>query len=66
MRHEVKTEPIIKLELTLEEFEYIFSASSVSDTAHEELHGNVIGKEYNEKLSQDIADQLNEIYNSIK
>lgn len=66
MKHEVKTEPIIKLELTLEEFEHIMSASAVAESKHKELHSGLLKGDFNKDLAYSIAVQLEEIYNSIK
>ena len=66
MKHEVKKELVIKLELTLGEFEHLLSASSVDDNLHKETHSQILEGEYNGDLAFEIAKQLDKIYESIK
>jgi len=66
MKHKVKSEPTIKLELTLEEFEHLYSASCVEVPEHKQLHKKLVEKPFNQKLAENLAEELEEIHKSIK
>jgi len=66
MKHHIKQDPTIVLELTKEELEHLFSATLFEHSAHKKLHVEHVHREYNEGLSEGIAIKLEEIYNSIK
>lgn len=66
MKHQIKKEPTIVLELTKEEFEHLYSASCVEVARHEKLHEKLVEKPFDENLANTLAEQLEQINESIK
>ncbi len=66
MKHHIKQEPTIVLELTKEEFSLIYTAALLEHETHKKIHTDFLSEEYNSLLSEEVAIKLEEIYNSIK